>query len=669
MPAPTLVAEGTLSVVTTSAGFSVTLPTNQADDIVIVAHASWAPNTTANPGFGSVSSPWARVDGTLLQTGSPQDGETVLFWTRITTPLSSMTVSPANWDTGTDTCKTARAYVIRGCETTGNPWDAVAVSSLIATANGTMPAVTVSGTERLVIQFLLAHDDNGVGTTPSGWTAGTRVSTTTGTDGEHQTFRKDNVSASTSAQASGVLARTAGFYSFCGISFKPPTPVAPSAITTLADTELDSRVILRWTAPANGGSPITSYDYRVNGGSWVSTGSTNTIFTVTGLTNNTAYNFEVRAVNAIGAAATSNVVSGTPKTYPAALQNVNWAQFAWAGDPFATQTDGVVVSSHPDRSGYGRDFANSGTKRPLFELTGSGSNSKPTFIFDGVDDNLQGVYWNAEPKPVTIVGITYLDPTAVAANTGSLAACYAFGVRHGTAGGVTVFTWNQSNVEIVPQSTFDPKGKLALYVFVNNGASSKWRVNNLSGSISLTSSVVDNMTGQFGSWDGNANAALLKGEQAVLGVFPGDFTTDSNYNSFLTWAESEYNLTILRPSAITDLAAAPGTGQVTLTWTAPASNGSGISDYEYRVNGGSWVSTGSTAASKVVTGLTPGVSHSFEVRAINSFGTALISNTANATPTGGTNAIGFVGTSMTQKMYAGSNLVNKVYHGSTQIWP
>ena len=66
----------------------------------------------------------------------------------------------------------------------------------------------------------------------------------------------------------------------------------------------------RWTAPAsNGGSPITSYRVTPYIGTTaqtaINTGSTATSFTVTGLTNGTAYTFTVAAINAVGTGAES----------------------------------------------------------------------------------------------------------------------------------------------------------------------------------------------------------------------------------------------------------------------------------------------------------------------------------------------------------------------------
>jgi predicted phage tail protein len=81
----------------------------------------------------------------------------------------------------------------------------------------------------------------------------------------------------------------------------------------------------------------------------------------------------------------------------------------------------------------------------------------------------------------------------------------------------------------------------------------------------------------------------------------------------------------LPPGAVTGLAATPGDGQVTLSWTAPASTGgSPITNYEIQVaeqTSGVWSGyrpvsrSASAATSAVVTGLTNGKVHIFVVRA------------------------------------------------------
>ena len=79
------------------------------------------------------------------------------------------------------------------------------------------------------------------------------------------------------------------------------------------------------------------------------------------------------------------------------------------------------------------------------------------------------------------------------------------------------------------------------------------------------------------------------------------------------------------PGAPRSLSAAPGDGQVTLSWTAPSSAGdSAITRYEYRYKAGSgassnWASAG-TDLTETVGNLTNGLVHTFKVRAVNTQG-------------------------------------------------
>ena len=219
MAAPTLQAEGTLNVVT-SGNNSPTIPTHQADDILVVAFGFWGPNSTGNPlADCAVPSGWTQI----TQFDAPAlDGKIGYFWRRATAAGTTITLTrPSGWDTGTDTAWGARAYVIRGCITTGDPWDQAVASAVYSTANQAVAAITVSGSERMVVHFLVKCDDFATAPTLSGWTAGTQVESTSGTDASAGTFRKDNISAGTGADASTTEAPAAGRYAFLGVSFKP----------------------------------------------------------------------------------------------------------------------------------------------------------------------------------------------------------------------------------------------------------------------------------------------------------------------------------------------------------------------------------------------------------------------------------------------------------------
>ena len=108
-----------------------------------------------------------------------------------------------------------------------------------------------------------------------------------------------------------------------------PSQTAPDAPTNLIAEAADAAVTLTWDAPEDdGGSAITGYEYRIDGkGRWISTGSTDTTHTVTGLDNDTVYTFEVRAVNSNRKGRASKRVEATPRM-PGALDFAHFANGA-----------------------------------------------------------------------------------------------------------------------------------------------------------------------------------------------------------------------------------------------------------------------------------------------------------------------------------------------------
>ena len=98
-----------------------------------------------------------------------------------------------------------------------------------------------------------------------------------------------------------------------------PNIGAPS----LTATRGNGQVTLTWSAPSNlAGQTIASYDYRYAAsgstlGAWTDAGNDGTK-TISGLTNGTAYDFELRAVSDTGAEGASDSDSATPATLPGA---------------------------------------------------------------------------------------------------------------------------------------------------------------------------------------------------------------------------------------------------------------------------------------------------------------------------------------------------------------
>jgi Ca2+-binding RTX toxin-like protein len=126
-------------------------------------------------------------------------------------------------------------------------------------------------------------------------------------------------------QVQGVNAVGAGPFSALSNAVTPAAPTAPGAPTIGTATAGNASATVRWTPPASdGGSPLTGYQVRVVNaatsaqvGALRSAGPAAANLVVTGLTNGTGYQFQVRAVNGVGAGAFS-VLSNTvtPATVP-----------------------------------------------------------------------------------------------------------------------------------------------------------------------------------------------------------------------------------------------------------------------------------------------------------------------------------------------------------------
>jgi Domain of unknown function (DUF4082)/Fibronectin type III domain/Bacterial Ig domain len=243
----------------------------------------------------------------------------------------------------------------------------------VATANGTtstagtvssgVTAATGAGNE-LAIGF---YSDSGFGdtlTAGSGWTARTNVSSTQ----DMEILAEDQVvgAGATPSATAGTGGRTtwemATVVFKSGSSAAPSAPAAPANVTATAGNQ---SATVSWTAPANNGSPITSYTITPYIGS---TGQTPTVITgtppatstvVTGLTNGTAYTFTVTATNGIGtgpASAASAAVTPVAPTAPTAptgvtatagnaSATVSWSAPANGGSPITSYTITPYIGS------------------------------------------------------------------------------------------------------------------------------------------------------------------------------------------------------------------------------------------------------------------------------------------------------------------------------------
>ena len=100
--------------------------------------------------------------------------------------------------------------------------------------------------------------------------------------------------------------------------------LVPGAPTNVTAVPGDGHAAVSWTAPADGGSPITQYTVTSDPGEQAATvDGTTTTAVVTGLSNGTPYTFTVTATNAVGAGASSAPSDAiVPANLPPAVQAI-----------------------------------------------------------------------------------------------------------------------------------------------------------------------------------------------------------------------------------------------------------------------------------------------------------------------------------------------------------
>ncbi len=129
-------------------------------------------------------------------------------------------------------------------------------------------------------------------------------------------------------QTRAVNAVGAGAWSASGMAITDAQPVAPSQMSapTVDASRYDTVDVTFASAPADGGSPILSYDlrYSVDQVSWTEVADASDPEALTGLGAATEYFVQTRAVNAIGAGVWSNSASVTTPALPSLYSLAAW---------------------------------------------------------------------------------------------------------------------------------------------------------------------------------------------------------------------------------------------------------------------------------------------------------------------------------------------------------
>lgn len=205
-----------------------------------------------------------------------------------------------------------------------------------------------------------------------------------------------------------------------------PAPMAatvPGAPSNVMATAGNASATISWSAPANGGSPITGYTITANpGGAMMNAAGSALSVNFSGLTNGQSYTFAVYAVNAIGNGPSTSSGAVRPATVPAAPTGVTAsagnasAQVTWtAPSDGGSPITGYTVTVSP---GGGVVMVGAGaTTTAVSGLMNGQSYTFTVFASNAAGSGAASAPSNAVTPSASTVNIT-VSPTRAALTTG-----------------------------------------------------------------------------------------------------------------------------------------------------------------------------------------------------------------------------------------------------------
>ena len=372
-----------------------------------------------------------------------------------------------------------------------------------------------------------------------------------------------------------------------GSFYVPSIPRAPTIGTATAG---NTSAIVSWTAPIDIGPAITSYAVTASpGGRTATVDGSHSSAMVTGLTNGRSYTFTVTATNGVGTSAPSapsnSIVPATVPTSPlspSALPGNGQATVKWtvpANNGGSAITGYVVTPYLAAVAQTAHTFASTATTEIVTGLTNTKS-----YTFKVAAKNAVGTGPQSVATAPILVGLP-IAPSGVIANGG----------------------------------------------FALGKAQVQWTSPTSNGGSSITGYVVTPYIG------GTAQPQRVFTSPQTFEVITG-LTTGTKYtfkvaaiNANGTGLPSLPDTPItVGPPAVASApllpSAVPGNGQVTLTWTAPTSNGSAnITGYivtPYLAGVAQPIRVFNANTTQTVTGLTNTKSYTFKIAAGNAAGTS-----------------------------------------------
>ena len=436
--------------------------------------------------------------------------------------------------------------------------------------------------------------------------------------------------------------------------------IVPTAPTITGITAGNAQLSVAFTAPtSNGGASISNYAYSIDNGvnfTACSPFQTTSPILITGLSNGTTYDVQIRAVNSAGSGAATASTPGTPvaPSGPVITASATLSTFSTIyGTSSAAQSFSVSGATLND------DIL---ATAPIgFEVSSDDITYGSTVTFTQTSGSASGTVW-VRLAATAEVGLTYNSQQIVLSSTGATNVNISTSASGNTvskkaltitAGNQTV-SYGTAIATVTANGTFNPTG------FVNGETAAV-----IGGSATYTTTYTTTTAA-------GASAATITPVTTNL--------TASNYS--FTAANGNITVTAVVPSspAITSITA--GNAQLSVAFTSPSSNGgSSVSNYEFSIDGGTnWTTPSPSVVSSpiLITGLTNGTTYNVQLRAVNTAGAGAATASTQGTPFASpandlcANAISLPvdGTSTSGTLLGATNTANTFSYGSSKpdVW-
>lgn len=504
----------------------------------------------------------------------PADSFTYTFANTIFTQSGSFTVSIC------DTPDLTTSYVVMG---------SVDVTGIAAAPTPSAPTISsvTAGNQSITVAFTKGADNGSVlGRYEYALVLNSVLGSYSIAPSISSPFTITGLTNGTSYQVALRQVSTIGSYSNASTYSSAVTPGAVPVAPVIASVQPgNGSITVSWVTPSTNGAPITSVLYNLSGGTYVSgtyvsAGTTNASFTITGLTNGTSYTVSVIVANSFGQSLASSVSSLVVPISVPSPPTVN---------SFTPGDSSVQIALTPG--------ATNGSTFIAYKYTVDASN------YTWVKDNA---------SPITIYGLT--NGSTYNISLKSVGQCV--GDSTAVALSSSVIPYKAPNPPTIT-SVVAGNGSASLYFTdgSNNGRSITARQYTING---VTYADVTGASPLLitGLTNGTSYTATLK----CLNL--------AGYSSSSLASSVFVPFTVPSAPTITNLD--PSANKITVYLSPGSANGSAITRYSYSLNGGAYVNTADAALSFVISGLTNGTSYTVALKAENVAGVGAASSTSAA---------------------------------------